>query len=73
MAKYLYYFDDKEKILVRYRGRVTIMTRRKPQWIVLERDNPYEREICLGQGYNCLTDLTLEEVMDILNKWFFEA
>lgn len=71
----LYYYENSMLsglVLVRYqRGSTYMMTADEPVWIKLLPDNSYEREICLGQGDNCLNPITPEEVLEILDRWHF--
>ena len=71
MKKYYYYYDRRGAALVRHRGYTYMMTADEPVWIKLPPDDSYEREICLGQGNNCLDPLTPDEVLEILNEWHF--
>ena len=38
-------------------------------WIQTEHDHPYEREHWLGQGWQCLNDITEEEALEIIESW----
>ena len=39
------------------------------QWIQTEHDHPYEREYWLGEGSQCLDDITEEEANIIIASW----
>ena len=73
---YTYYINDDFGHLVRYNwtlNKSETLRKTETKWVELPRDNSYEREIFLGQGNNCLTKLTAEEVLDILNRRYFEG
>lgn len=40
------------------------------EWIKLQPDSSFEREVYLGQGNNCLTKITPEEAETIIKEWF---
>ena len=66
-----YYFDDDTGALVRMNG-IHDTQRMHPntvEWVSLQRDNSYMREICIGQGNNCLTQTTEEEANMVIEQW----
>ena len=69
-----YYKDSLHKdIIVRtiddsFRMEYLIMG--NDEWILTEHDHPYEREYWLGQGLQCLYDITEEEALEIIESWY---
>ena len=66
-----YYFDDNSGAIVRMNG-ICDTQRVHPntaEWVSLQRDNSYMREIFIGQGNNCLTQTTEEEANKVIEQW----
>ena len=66
-----YYFDDMSGAVVRM--NVLCDTQRMhpntTEWISLQRDNSYMREVCIGQGNNCLTNTTEDVANRMIEQW----
>jgi len=62
----LYYQNDKYGSVVRLKNHnIEIYRANDKRWEILPPDNSYMREIFLGQGNNCLTQITKEQAMEI--------
>lgn len=66
-----YYFDDDTGAIIRlyWNSKMEIMRPYTSQWAILQPDNSYMREIFIGQGNNCLTKTTEEEVNKVIEQW----
>lgn len=66
-----YLNDDNPNIVIKYIEPSTIQVLRKKEfdWITLQADNSYIREILAGQGNNCLTETTNDKVEEIIKDW----
>ncbi|MBO7252405.1 MAG: hypothetical protein J6V25_07250 [Oscillospiraceae bacterium] len=69
MREYIYYIDgDEYNTLVRdgIHG-VEQLYQENPTWRMAA--EYYWREICLGQGFNCLWEISLDEAREYLTQW----
>lgn len=66
--EYIYYIDtDSHDTLVRDGYSVEMLCRKAPVWRMAS--EYYRREICLGQGFNCLREISLETAREYLTDW----
>lgn len=58
-----YYKDDDYPIVIRYTKPVTFHVFRigDKKWFELPLDNSYQRELFIGQGNNCMTEISEKE------------
>lgn len=66
-----YLNDNNPNIVIKYIEPATIQVFRNNEldWITLQADNSYIREILDGQGNNCLTETTNDKVEEIIKEW----
>ena len=66
-----YYSNDDTGAIIRLHinSKMEIMRPHTNQWDTLLPDNSYMREIFLGQGNNCLTQITEEAANEVIEQW----
>lgn len=69
MIKY-YSNDDNPDIVIRYTEPATfhVLHQNNLQWFELPPDNSYMRELFIGQGNNCMTEITEYEAKKIVER-----
>lgn len=69
MIKY-YSNDDNPNVVIRYTEPATfhILRQNDSNWFELPPDNSYMRELFIGQGNNCMTEITIYEAKRIAER-----
>ncbi|MBO4693102.1 MAG: hypothetical protein J5659_01740 [Clostridia bacterium] len=64
--------DDNQNIIIRYTSPATIHVFRRSEkdWVIIPQDNSYLRELMMGQGNNCMTEISIEKAKEIIGSWF---
>lgn len=72
-GRVIYFKDaDASDTIVRKRPEVReleYISRERPVWTKTKPNSAYEREFYLGEGNNCLFDITYEEAKRRLEEW----
>ncbi len=69
MIKY-YSNDDNPNIVIRYTEPATfhVLRQNDSDWFELPPDNSYMRELFIGQGNSCMTEITIYEAKKIAER-----
>jgi len=69
MVKY-YSDDDNPNIVIRYTEPVAfhVLRPNDTDWFELPLDSSYMREVFIGQGNNCMTEITMQEAKKIAER-----
>lgn len=62
--------DNNENILIKYikPTKFYVFRKGRAEWILLPADNSYMRELFIGQGNNCMTEITETEVKKYMKE-----
>lgn len=70
MVRY-YTNDDNPNIVIRYTepAKIHIIRRSDKKWYELPHDNSYLRELLIGQGNNCMTEISIYKAKKMIERW----